>query len=83
MAVLIFFPINNRWNAVKKQSRVVECVHVGRLDADTGIVNLGKTYLTKYPELEGKTMFYEDNELVQRSTNEIESIKLEVESFSD
>ena len=58
----------NKWDPQKQQSRVAKRVHVGRLNADTGEVYLGKTYLKNHPEYEGKTVFYEDNALVERSS---------------
>lgn len=56
----------NRWDPVKRQSRIAQRAHVGRLCPQTGEVRLGKKFLSTHPEFEGKTWFYEDNELVQR-----------------
>ena len=67
----------NKWDPQKQQSRVAKRVHVGRLNADTGEVYLGKTYLKNHPEYEGKTVFYEDNALVERSKEQVDEIKKE------
>ena len=56
----------NKWDPVKRQSRIAQRAHVGRLCPQTGEVRLGKKFLSTHPEFEGKTWFYEDNELVQR-----------------
>ena len=40
----------NKWDPVKKQSRVAKRVHVGRLNADTGEVSLSKAFLEEHPE---------------------------------
>lgn len=34
----------NRWDPVKKQSRVAKRIHVGRLNSDTGEVSLSKSF---------------------------------------
>jgi hypothetical protein len=64
----------NEWNSEKKQSRVAKRVHVGRLIEETGEVKCGKKYLLDHPELEGKTLYYEDNQLVERTTKELHDI---------
>ncbi|MBQ3775186.1 MAG: hypothetical protein II847_03535 [Ruminobacter sp.] len=51
----------NKWDSIKRQSRVAHRVHVGRLNSDTGEVSLGKTYLELHPEYTGCSVFYEDN----------------------
>lgn len=64
----------NEWNAKKKQSRIAKRVHVGRLIEETGEVKCGKKYLQEHPELVGKTLYYEDNQLVERSSQELKDI---------
>lgn len=69
----------NKWDSIKKQSRVAQRVHVGRLNSDTGEVSLGKTYLELHPEYTGCSVFYEDNRLVIRSAEEALSIRQEAD----
>lgn len=61
----------NKWDPVKRQSRIAQRAHVGRLDAQTGEVRIGKKFLSTHPEFEGKVWFYEDNQLVERDAQEI------------
>ena len=65
----------NKWDSVKKQSRVAKRIHVGRLNTDNGKVSLGKTYLEQHPEYIDCSVFYEDNRLVVRSDEEALSIQ--------
>ena len=51
----------NKWDSVKKQSRVAKRIHVGRLNTDNGKVSLGKTYLEQHPEYIDCSVFYEDS----------------------
>jgi hypothetical protein len=64
----------NEWNSEKKQSRVVKRVHVGRLIEETGEVKCGQKYLQDHPELVGKTLYYENNQLIERTTQELDDI---------
>ena len=68
---------HNRWDSQKKQSRIAERRHVGRLNGDTGEVVLSKSYLADHPEYEGMQVFYEANSLVTRSSEETEEIRKE------
>ena len=65
----------NKWDSVKKQSRVAKRIHVGRLNTDNGKVSLGKNYLEQHPEYIDCSVFYEDNRLVVRSDEEALSIQ--------
>ncbi len=69
----------NKWDPVKKQSRVAKRVHVGRLNADTGEVSLSKAFLEEHPEYICESVFYENNQLVVRSDEEAQEIKKEAE----
>ena len=62
----------NEWDPVKKRSRVAQRKYVGTLDAETGRVRLGKKYLSENPQYEGKVLYYEDKELVERTPEEVE-----------
>ena len=68
---------HNRWDSQKKQSRIAERRHVGRLNGDTGEVTLSKSYLADHPEYEGIQVFYEANSLVTRSSEETKEIRKE------
>ena len=57
----------NEWNPEKKQSRVAKRIYVGTLNEVTGKARLGKKYLASHPEYEGKTLYYENHELVERN----------------
>lgn len=57
----------NRWDPVKKQSRVAKRIHVGRLNADTGEVSLSKSFLEANPDYVGEHVFYESDALVIRT----------------
>lgn len=61
----------NQWDPIKKQSRIVKRIYVGTFDPITGLVRFGKKFLNSHPEYVGKTLFYEDHELVERSELEI------------
>ncbi len=69
----------NRWDPVKKQSRVAKRIHVGRLYADTGEVSLSKSFLEANPDYVGEHVFYESNALVIRTEEDAEAIKQEVQ----
>ncbi|SFK37560.1 hypothetical protein [Succinivibrio dextrinosolvens] len=69
----------NKWDHIKKQSRVAKRVHVGRLNADTGEVSLSKAFLEEHPEYICESVFYENNQLVVRSDEESQEIKKEAE----
>lgn len=75
----------NKWDPVKKQSRIAKRLYVGTFDPITGLVKLGKKFLTEHPEYEGKTLFYEDHELVERTEEEIQEAQQreEQEVFDD
>ncbi len=61
----------NQWDPEKKQSRVAKRIYVGTLDEATGRAKLGKKYLSDHPELEGKILYYENHELVERSAGAV------------
>ena len=69
----------NKWDPVKRQSRIAQRAHVGRLDPQTGEVRIGKKFLSTHPEFEGKTLFYESNELVNRDPAVVEVKMAEAE----
>lgn len=54
-----------QWNPEKKQPRTTDRVHVGRL-FDDGRVALGKTFLEKFPQYQGKEIYYFENKLLER-----------------
>lgn len=58
----------NAWDPVKKRSFAKERRNVGVLNPSTGRVLLGKTYLKNHPEMEGKIYYYENNKLIESST---------------
>ena len=57
----------NEWDPVKKQSRIAKRIYVGTLNEATGRLRLGKKYLSNHPEYEGKTLYFENRTLVERS----------------
>ena len=57
----------NEWNPEKKQSRIAKRIYVGTLNEATGRVKLGKKYLSNHPEYEGKTLYFENRTLVERT----------------
>lgn len=57
----------NEWDPVKKQSRIAKRIYVGTLNEVTGRLRLGKKYLSNHPEYEGKTLYFENRTLVERS----------------
>lgn len=57
----------NEWNPEKKQSRIAKRIYVGKVNEITGRVKLGKKYLSNHPEYEGKTLYFENRSLVERS----------------
>lgn len=69
----------NRWDPVKKQSRVAKRIHVGRLNADTGEVSLSKSFLEANPDYVCEHVFYESNALVIRTEEDTEAINQEVQ----
>lgn len=62
----------NEWDKVKKRSHIVQRKYVGTLDEQTGRVRLGKKYLSENPQYEGKILYYEDKQLVERSEEEVQ-----------
>lgn len=58
----------NEWDPEKKQSRIAKRIYVGMLNEITGRVKLGKKYLSNHPEYEGKTLYFENRTLVERSS---------------
>ena len=70
----------NKWDAVKKQSRIAKRIHVGRLNSDTGEVSLSSRFLELHPEYVAESVFYEDNQLVVRTDAEVEAIRNEAQS---
>ena len=61
----------NEWNPEKKQSRIVKRIYVGTLNEITGRVKPGKKYLSNHPEYEGKTLYFENRRLVERSEQDV------------
>ena len=61
----------NEWDPEKKQSRIAKRIYVGTLNEITGRVKLGKKYLSNHPEYEGKTLYFENRTLVERSEQEV------------
>ena len=74
---------HNRWDSRKKQSRIAQRRHVGRLDGDTGEVALSKSYLADHPEYAGMQVFYEANSLVARSDEEAVEIRKEAANAAE
>ena len=62
----------NEWDAEKKRSRIAQRKYVGALDTETGRVRLGKKYLSENPQYEGKILYYEDKQLVERTPEEVQ-----------
>lgn len=61
----------NEWDPEKKQSRIAKRIYVGTLNEITGRVKLGKKYLSNHPEYEGKTLYFENRPLVERSEQDV------------
>ena len=61
----------SEWVPEKRQPRIAERVHVGRL-LDDQRVKLGKTFCARFPQYEGKEVYYRQNRLLSRE--EIEAI---------
>ena len=62
----------NEWDPEKKRSRIAQRKYVGVLDTTTGRVRLGKKYLSENPQYEGKIIYYEDKQLVERTPEEVQ-----------
>ena len=62
----------NEWDPEKKRSRIGQRKYVGVLDTTTGRVRLGKKYLSENPQYEGKILYYEDKQLVERTPEEVQ-----------
>lgn len=62
----------NEWDPEKKRSRIAQRKYVGVLDTTTGRVRLGKKYLSENPQYEGKILYYEDMQLVERTPEEVQ-----------
>ena len=62
----------NEWDPEKKCSRIAQRKYVGVLDTTTGRVRLGKKYLSENPQYEGKILYYEDKQLVERTPEEVQ-----------
>ena len=62
----------NEWDPEKKRSRIAQRKYVGVLDTTTGKVRLGKKYLSENPQYEGKILYYEDKQLVERTPEEVQ-----------
>lgn len=62
----------NEWDPEKKRSRIAQRKYVGALDTETGRVRLGKKYLSENPQYEGKILYYEDKQLVERTPEELQ-----------
>lgn len=63
----------NEWDPIKKRSHIAQRKYVGSLDSTTGRVRLGKKYLSENPQYEGKILYYEDKQLVERTAEEVEA----------
>lgn len=61
----------NEWDPEKKQSRIAKRIYVGTLNEITGRVKLGKKYLSNHPQYEGKTLYFENRTLVERSEQDV------------
>ena len=61
----------NKWDPEKKQSRIAKRIYVGTLNEITGRVKLGKKYLSNHPEYEGKTLYFENRTLVEKSEQDV------------
>ena len=62
----------NEWDPEKKRSRIAQRKYVGVLDTTTGRVRLGNKYLSENPQYEGKILYYEDKQLVERTPEEVQ-----------
>ena len=62
----------NEWDPEKKRSRIAQRKYVGVLDTTTGRVRLGKKYLSENSQYEGKILYYEDKQLVERTPEEVQ-----------
>ena len=62
----------NEWDPEKKRSRIAQRKYVGVLDTTTGRVRLGKKYLSENPQYEGKILYYDDKQLVERTPEEVQ-----------
>lgn len=62
----------NEWDPEKKRSRIAQRKYVGVLDTTTGRVRLGKKYFSENPQYEGKILYYEDKQLVERTPEEVQ-----------
>ena len=62
----------NEWDPEKKRSRIAQRKYDGVLDTTTGRVRLGKKYLSENPQYEGKILYYEDKQLVERTPEEVQ-----------
>lgn len=62
----------NEWDPEKKRSRIAQRKYVGVLDTTTERVRLGKKYLSENPQYEGKILYYEDKQLVERTPEEVQ-----------
>lgn len=62
----------NEWDPEKKRSRIAQRKYVGVLDTTTGRVRPGKKYLSENPQYEGKILYYEDKQLVERTPEEVQ-----------
>lgn len=62
----------NEWDPEKKRSRIAQRKYVGVLDTTTGRARLGKKYLSENPQYEGKILYYEDKQLVERTPEEVQ-----------
>lgn len=69
----------NVWDPVKRQSRAAKRIYVGTLNEVTGRALLGKTFLSNHPEYEGKTLYYENHELVEKSAEAVQQENAERE----
>ena len=65
------YSYRNEWDPEKKQSRIAKRIYAGTLNEITGRVKLGKKYLSNHPEYEGKTLYFENRTLVERSEQDV------------
>ena len=60
----------SEWVPEKRQPRIADRVHVGRL-LDDQRVKLGKTFCARFPQYEGKKVYYRQNRLLTREEIEV------------
>ncbi len=56
----------NVWDPVRRQSRSAKRFYVGVLNEVTRQVRLCQRFLANHPEYEGKVLYYENHELIEK-----------------